>query len=84
MAAKDKEGFQEFPYAAYEVPPRDQMEEVSTITQNLLEGQQAIGQGLDDPYTRAVNYLEKHRIVEIFQVTMETQLLFLYYIINIS
>ena len=72
MAAEDKVGFQEFPLATYDVPPRAQIEEASAIAQNLLEGQQAVGQGLGDPYTRAVHYLEKHKIVEILQVTMET------------
>ena len=74
MAAKDKEGFQAFPEVSYGIPPRDQLEEASAMAQNLLEGQQAVGQGVGDPYTCAVHYLEKHRIVEIFQVcvTMET------------
>jgi hypothetical protein len=72
MAAADKVGFQDFPQAVYEIPPREQIEEASAIAQNLLEGQQAVGQGLSDPFTHAVHYLEKHRIVEIMQVTMET------------
>lgn len=73
MAVKDKGGgFQQFPLAVYDIPPREQIEEASAITQNLLEGHQAVGQGLADPYTHAVHYLEKHRIVEIMQVTMET------------
>lgn len=72
MAAEDKVGFQEFHQATYDVPPRAQIEEASAIAQNLLEGHQAVGQGLGDPYTRAVHYLEKHKIVEILQVTMET------------
>lgn len=74
MAAADKVGFQEFPKTVYDVPPREQIEEASAIAENLLEGQQAVGQGLSDPYTHAVHYLEKHRIVEIMQVTMETYL----------
>lgn len=69
----DNKGCQEFPRALYKVPSREQIEEASAIAQNLLEGHQRVGQGLDDPYTRAVHYLEKHRIVEILQVTMETQ-----------
>ena len=72
MAAADKVGFQEFSKTEYAIPPPEQIEEASAIAENLLEGQQAVGQGLSDPYTHAVHYLEKHRIVEIMQVTMET------------
>lgn len=72
MAVEDKVGFQEFSRAVYDIPPREQIEEASAIAQNMLEGHQAVGQGLTDPYTHAVHYLEKHRIVEIMQVTMET------------
>lgn len=72
MAAEDKAGHQEFPLAVHDIPPREQIEEASAIAENLLEGHQGVGQGLEDPYTRAVHYLEKHRIVEILQVTMET------------
>ena len=72
MAAKNNEGFQEFPLATFTVPPREQTEELSAMTQNLLEGHQGIGESKDDPYTKAVRYLEKHRIVEILQVTIET------------
>lgn len=75
MAAKDKAGFQEFPKAVYDIPPREQIEEASAIAQNLLEGQQAVGQGMSDPYTSAVHYLEKHRVVEVLQVTIETELI---------
>lgn len=75
MAAKDREGFQEFPQASFTVPPREQMEELSAMTQNLLEGQQGVGEAVEgDPYATAVRYLEKHRIVEILQVTIETNL----------
>lgn len=73
MAAADKAGFQEFSQTVHEVPSREQIEEASAIAQNLLEGQQAAGQGLSDPYTHAVHYLEKHRIVKIMQVTMGTK-----------
>ena len=73
MAAKDKEGFQAFSEATFEVPSREMIEEASAIAENLQEGHQAVGQSASvDPYTRAVHYLEKHHIVEIFQVTMET------------
>lgn len=72
MAAEDRAGFQEFSLAVYDIPPREQIEEASAIAQNLLEGHQGVGQSLADPYTHAVHYLEKHRIVEIMQVTMET------------
>ena len=72
MAAEDKAGLQQFPQAGFVIPPKEQIEEASAIAQNLLEGQQCAGQGLEDPYTRAVHYLEKHHIVEILQVTMVT------------
>ncbi len=74
MAAEKREGFQEFPHASFKIPPQENIEEASAMSENLMEGQQGAGQSLQDPYTRAINYLEKHRIVEIFQVTMETQL----------
>lgn len=73
MSAKDKEGFQGFPQASSSIPHPLQMEEVSAIAQTLLEGQQGVGESADgDPYANAVRYLEKHRIIEILQVTMET------------
>lgn len=72
MAAKDSGGHQEFPLAAHDMPPLEQIEEASAIAENLLEGHQGVGQSLHDPYTCAVHYLEKHRIVEILQVTMVT------------
>lgn len=72
MAAKDCEGFQQFPQAAFEVPSREHIEEAAAITANLMDGQKSVGQSMQDPYTASVHYLEKHRIVEVFQVTMET------------
>ena len=72
MAAKDRAGHQEFPQVVHDIPPREEIEEATAIAENLLEGHQGLGQGLEDPYTCAVHYLEKHRIVEILQVTMET------------
>ena len=72
MAAEDRVGVQHFPRAGFDIPSKEQIEETSAIAQNLLEGQQSVGQSLEDPYTRAVHYLEKHRIVEILQVTMVT------------
>ena len=72
MAARDNEGFQQFSKAVYPVPTREQVEEAAAIAANLIDGQKSLGQSMQDPYTASVNYLEKHRIVEIFQVTMET------------
>lgn len=72
MAAKDSAGFQEFPRATFAVPPKAEMEERSALAFNLRDGQQSMGQSTEDPYTRAVKYLEKHRIVEVFQVTIVT------------
>lgn len=76
MAEKDNVGFQEFPNAAFNIPRKELMEELSAMTQNLMEGHQGVGEEKeDDPYSKAVHYLEKHRIVEILQVTIETGLL---------
>ena len=68
MAAKDCAGVQEFPQATFAVPSKQELEELSALCSNVAEGQQSAGQSTEDPYTRAVRYIEKHRIVEVFQV----------------
>lgn len=72
MAAKDNAGFQEFPQASFAVPSEEQMEERVALVVNSQDGLQSPGQSVEDPYPRAVKYIERHRIVEVFQVTMET------------
>ena len=72
MAAKESAGFQEFPQASFAVPSVEQMEERVALVVNSQDGLQSLGQSAEDPYPRAVKYIERHRIVEVFQVTMET------------
>ena len=72
MAAKDNQSFQQFPQAAFAVHSREHIEEAAAIAANVIDGQKSVGQSMQDPYTASVHYLEKHRIVEVFQVTMET------------
>ena len=75
MAAQDdNESHQEFPAASFAVPSRAGLEERVVLALNAKDGQQSCVQDGADPYTKAVNYVEKHRIVEIFQVAMETTL----------
>lgn len=74
MSAKDSKGFQQFTPADHSVYSREQSEQAAAIAANLIDGQSSLGQSMQDPYTASVNYLEKHRIVEVFQVTMETLL----------
>ena len=69
MAAKDNESVQTFPQANFDIPPKEHLEEAVVLALNVQDGQQSLGQSVEDPYTRAVRYLEKHRIVEIFQVS---------------
>ena len=68
MAAKDCAAVQEFPRASFPVPSQKVLEELSALNSNVSGGQQSAGQSADDPYTRAVKYVERHRIVEVFQV----------------
>ena len=72
MAAKDCESVQEFPVASFDVPPKRETEEAVALSENVQDGHQSLGQSLQDPYTHAVSYLEKHHVVEILQVTMVT------------
>ncbi len=73
MAAKDSAGVQEFPRAVFSVPSRAGAEEHTALAFNVKDGQQSVGQGVEDPYTKAVKYLERHQIAEVFQVAMETK-----------
>ena len=68
MAAKDHEGFQQFPEASGAVPNQVVLEEEIELKLSLLEGHQSIGESEEDPYNKAVKYLEEHHIIEIFQV----------------
>ncbi|XP_064402747.1 testis-specific expressed protein 55-like [Halichondria panicea] len=67
MSAKDNEGCQAFSQATDSVPSREHIEQAAAIAANVIDGQKSIGQSMQDPYTASVHYLEKHRIVEIFQ-----------------
>lgn len=68
MAAKDNESVQSFPLAGFDIPSKEHLEEAVVLSLNVQDGHQSLGQSVEDPYTRAVSYLEKHHIVEIFQV----------------
>ena len=71
-AQEDREYNQEFSVASFPVPSRAELEERLVLALNTKDGQQSCVQDAADPYTAAVNYVEKHRIIEIFQVSMET------------
>ena len=64
----DNESHQEFSVASFAVPSRAELEERLVLALNTKDGQQSCAQDGADPYTKAVQYVEKHRIVEIFQV----------------
>ena len=69
MAAQaDNESHREFPVASFSLPSRSEQEERVVLALNTKDGQQSCTQDAEDPYTRALEYIEKHRIVEIFQV----------------
>lgn len=68
MAARDHEGFQQFPNASDTVPNQVVLEEEIELKLSLSEGHQSIGESEEDPYNKAVRYLEEHHIIEIFQV----------------
>jgi len=70
--AEDNGGYQDFPQASFAIPSKEEIEERVALAFNVKDGQQSSGQNDEDPYSRAVKYIEKHRIVEVFQVTMET------------
>lgn len=69
-------GFQQFPLVPSSIPDDQEMKERIALALNLKDGQQSLGQSVEDPYTRAVKYIEKHRIVEVLQVTMATIYIF--------
>lgn len=66
-AQEDNESNLEFSVASFAVPSRAELEERLVLELNTKDGQQSCVQDATDPYTKAVNYVEKHRIVEIFQ-----------------
>ena len=68
MAAKDHEGYQQFPNASDAVPNQVVLEEEIELKLSLLEGHQSIGESEEDPYNKAVRYLEEHHIMKVFQV----------------
>jgi len=70
MAAKDNEGFQQFPNACSTIPEQAVLEEEIELNLSLSEGQQSIGDSEQDPYNKAVKYLEEHHIIEVFQVIL--------------
>lgn len=67
MAAEDKVGFQQFPRATFTIPSKQEMKEQIYLALNLKDGQKSVGQSPEDPYTKAVKYIEEHQIVEVFQ-----------------
>lgn len=67
-AQEDNESHQEFPVASFPVTSRAELEERVVLALNSKDGQQSCVQDGNDPYTKAVQYVEKHRIIEIFQV----------------
>lgn len=71
-AQEDNESHQEFPVASFPIPSRAELEERVVLALNSKDGQQSCVQDGADPYTKAVNYVEKHRIIEVFQVSMDT------------
>lgn len=67
MAAKKSPGYQQFPLVPTTMLSEEETREQIYMALNLKDGQKSATQSLEDPYTRAVNYIEKHKIVEVFQ-----------------
>ena len=72
MAAKDNAWSQEFPVASFTIPSKEFTEEQVVIALKEKDGLQGVGQSSEDPYARAIQYVEKHRILEVFQVRFHT------------
>lgn len=70
---KNSEGYQQFTEAESTIPDKRDMAERICLSLNLKDGQKSVGQSLQDPYTQALRYIEEHRIVEVFQVTIVTR-----------
>ena len=68
MAAKDSAWEQQFDRGPVLAPSKQNTEESVVLSLNRHDGLQSSGQSTQDPYTRAIKYLEEHRIVEVFQV----------------
>ena len=69
-----KVGIQQFPETVSVIPDEKEMAERVCLSLNLKDGQKSVGQSLQDPYTQALKYIEEHRIVEVFQVTIATKI----------
>lgn len=67
MAAEDSAREQHFDRTSFPAASRKNAEENVVLSSNCRDGLQSCGQSIQDPYTRAVKYLEEHRIVEVFQ-----------------
>lgn len=72
MAAKDNTWEQHFDRTTSPAPSKPNAEESVVLSLKRQDGLQSSGQSTQDPYTRAIKYLEEHRIVEVFQVTIAT------------
>lgn len=72
MAAKDSAWEQRFDRTSFPTASKQNAEESVVLSVNHRDGLQSGGQSIQDPYTRAIKYLEEHRIVEVFQVTIAT------------
>lgn len=73
MAAKDSAWEQRFDRTSFPTASSKQnAEENVVLSVNRHDGLQSGGQSIQDPYTRAIKYVEEHRIVEVFQVTIAT------------
>ena len=69
-----KVGFQQFPESTSAIPDEKEMFERVCLSLNLKDGQKSAAQSSLDPYTQALRYVEEHRIVEVFQVTIVTHI----------